>query len=284
MTEAQRIPGVLLALDATESARAALPVARALAEIEGAALHIVHAAPGHVPPAELLGRLGLDPAEVGRAILHPVGEPPAAGIVGLAREWRSPAIVLCPRTELREPRGPGPLGHVALEVLLTAPCPVVLVPPRRGRAAWRLREILLPHDGTPSAAQAFGCAADLSARAGARLHVLHVTDRGGRRAEEKGTFAAPRYLDQPQHEWPAWAREFMDRLASGSPLEPARVRLALAHGAPAAEIVHFAAAAGVDLIVLAWKGALEPERAETVKAVIRDAPAPVLVLRTGGSR
>jgi hypothetical protein len=75
--------------------------------------------------------------------------------------------------------------------------------------------------------------------------------------------APPSYVDQRQYEWPAWASEFLGRLAYTCPA-PSRIpklRLSLARGEPASEIVRFAAENSIDLTVLAWSGTLEPDRA-----------------------
>jgi hypothetical protein len=89
---------------------------------------------------------------------------------------------------------------------------------------------------------------------------------------------SPRYIDQPQHEWPAWAQEFLDRLcAVGRARGEIAIRLAVAQGEAGAAIVEFGRQS--DLIVLGWRGALEPDRAWTLRHVIRDTTCPVIVLR-----
>jgi nucleotide-binding universal stress UspA family protein len=90
----------------------------------------------------------------------------------------------------------------------------------------------------------------------------------------------PRYLDQPQHEWPAWSREFLERVRClGYPANIEKIRLVLAHGEASAAILEFARSNASDLITLAWRGSLEPERAQTMRRVIRNASCPVIVFR-----
>ena len=55
------------------------------------------------------------------------------------------------------------------------------------------------------------------------------------------------------------------------------MRLAVAQGEAGAAIVDFAQQS--DLIVLGWRGALEPGRARTMQRVIRDTTCPMIVLR-----
>jgi hypothetical protein len=50
-------------------------------------------------------------------------------------------------------------------------------------------------------------------------------------------------------------------------------------GEPGEEIVGFAREHPVDLIVVAWRGFLKPERAAAARAVIRAASCPLLILR-----
>jgi nucleotide-binding universal stress UspA family protein len=89
---------------------------------------------------------------------------------------------------------------------------------------------------------------------------------------------SPRYVDQPQHEWPAWAQEFLDRLhAVGGARNGIDGRLAVARGDAGAAILEFARES--DLIVMGWRGVLEPDRARTMQRVIRDTVCPVIVFR-----
>ena len=143
---------------------------------------------------------------------------------------------------------------------------------------WRLRRVLFPHDGSPAAAGAVRRAAEFARRAGAELLVLQVAVGGIPVPEERGSLTLPLYLDQPQHEWPTWVSEFIERLACVCPLAGLRVRLLLGRGEPAAEILRVVREESADLIVLAWKGNWAPEHAVTLKAVLREAPCPIMVV------
>ena len=205
----------------------------------------------------------------------------AAAIVKEAGERHAAMIVMCPqiRTDLRWRA----LGSVAAAVLRTAPCPVVLVPPARGRKRWALHRLLVPHDGTPTSAATIGLATDLALKAAAELVVLHVATPGAEMPTEPGTLVSPRYVDQPQHEWPAWAQEFLARLcAVGDVRSGTGMRLAVAQGEAGAAIVDFARQS--DLIVLGWRGALEPGRARTMQRVICETGCPMIVLRVDRDR
>jgi hypothetical protein len=56
-------------------------------------------------------------------------------------------------------------------------------------------------------------------------------------------------------------------------------QLAIAQGDPGSAIVDFARQS--DLVVLGWRGALEQDRARTLRRVIRDGVCPVAVIRVG---
>src|SRR6516162_4822153 len=170
------------------------------------------------------------------------------------------------------------LDRTATNVLRHAPCPVVLVPPGRGSIAWHLQHVLVPHDGTPTTSAALRPAAELAERASAELLLAYVTSVGAAPVES-GSLTTPRYVDQPQHEWPAWTSEFVKRLGCICPLGHLHVRLVLAHGNPAAEIVRLAKKQSTDLVVLAWRGKWEVPHAATLKAILHKARCPIMVLR-----
>jgi nucleotide-binding universal stress UspA family protein len=276
--QATRAPTVIAPLDGSVQAIAALSTAKVLAQLERATLHLVHVGERLLPADELLQVLGLAREHVRGSVIAQADGAPAASIVRLASEWQSPLIVMCTHTNPARPASE--LGSVAEAVLREAPCPVVLVRPELGLGPRALRRILVPHDGRPTTAAALQPAVDLVERSGAELDILHVATADTGRSVEPGTLTAPRYLDQPQHEWPVWTREFLDRLRHLCHCPPTvQTRLFLRTGEPGAEIVRFARERESDLIVVAWRGHLEGQRAATLRAVVRDATCPALVLR-----
>jgi nucleotide-binding universal stress UspA family protein len=272
---------VLAPLDGTRHATAAVPVACALARLLGASLHVLHVSrePGR-DPAELLAALGVDRLHVPELVIEARVGDPAETIVGVAEGWGDVLLVMGTHTGVRA--GPGAsLGPVCDAVFDAAHRPIVLVPPTRGDAPWALRTMLVPHDGTPATTVALAPAFYLAQRAGATMWALHVASPHEPPESCPGRLGSPRYIDQRQHEWPAWAREFLDRLASGQAVMPKALRLALAHGEPSSVIARFAAARQADLVVLCSHGLLGPGRGSVLRAVLRDAREPVLVLRCG---
>ncbi|HEX6939921.1 MAG TPA: universal stress protein [Longimicrobiales bacterium] len=269
---------ILVPLDGSPHATVALPVAQTLARLLDGTIHVLHVARRSMPPRELLHALGLAPEALRGTILDVSTGSPARAIVDAAAQYRDAILVLCTHTGMEKPYGA--LGHVAEQVLRTSHAPLVLVQPDRGHRPWTIDRILLPHDGAPTTAAAFGPAARLALRAHAELVVLYVAEPGGGQPREPGTFTMPRYVDQPQHEWPSWAAEFLERAGRiGEIPEQLALRLQVATGEPGAAIVRYAAEHGVDLIYIVWHGHPAPERARTMKAVVHDAPCPVLVCR-----
>ena len=275
MTSAQT---VLVPLDGSIRATAAVPVARGLAELFHATLAVLHVSEETLESAALADRMKLSSRDLRGLVVDQRTGAAAARIVQEATERHAALIVMCPRT--RMDARPRTLGTVAEAVLRAARCPVVLVPPTRGRRDWALRQLLLPHDGTPTSAATIGPATDLASKAAAKLVVLHVATAGAERPTEPGTLVSPRYVDQPQHEWPAWAEEFLDRLrAVGRATDGVDIRLVLAQGEAGSAIVDFARRNDSDLIVLGWRGVLEYDRAHTMRHVIRESICPVIVFR-----
>jgi nucleotide-binding universal stress UspA family protein len=280
-TETHTAP-ILVPLDGSLHACSAVPVAKSLAELRsGATVHLLHVSDTPLHPAEACDRLRITPGDLQGTVVSSLTGSPAERIVCVARDLGAEMIVLCRRLGARA-SGLG-IGHVAAQVLQEAPCDVVFVPPERGVAPWGLRRVCLPQDGTPSMANAIHPAAILATRSGASMVVLHVASDHPSAPLTAGTLTPPRYVDQPQHEWPAWVQEFLERTSCKCPLlDPSRLRFLLARGEPGAEIARVAEEQTADLVVLAWKGRLEPARAATLKWVIAAAPCPVLISRTPG--
>jgi len=270
-------PVIVVPLDGSEHALVALPVAKRLAELTDATVHLLHVARETLPPAEVLERIGLTATQLRGSVLGTKAGEPGSAIVQAGRELEAVLIVMCTHSGGDTDKT---LGSTALAVLTDAPCPLVLVRPERGVIPWALHQALLLHDGTPTISAAIRPAAELARRAGAEFIVLHVAAPGARLSSEQGSLMAPRYMDQPQHEWPAWGAEFIERLGCMCPLDALNVRMFLAQGALDDEVRRAAAAHSSDLIVLAWRGEWGGKHGAVVKTVIHGAPCPVMILRT----
>jgi nucleotide-binding universal stress UspA family protein len=266
---------ILVPLDGSEPALAALPIAKVLGEIEQASLLLVQVGESEMPDAALLDRLKFAGQEVEDATVETYAGEPAAEILRIADEIKPQMVVLCKHTAT-EPRNA--LGSTAMNVLRKVSCPLVLVPPERGSRPWHLHHLLVPHDGTPSTSAALWPAADIASHAHAELLIVHVADVRPA-PTESGSLTTPPYVDQPHYEWPAWSSEFVKRVASICPLGLLHVRLLLARGNPAEEIGRLAREQSTDLAVVAWRGLWEMPRAAIFKDLVSEARCPVMVVR-----
>ena len=152
-------PIILIPLDGSERALAALPVAKVLGDVERASLRIFHVADrrpaaGELPPTLRLEEPALDDFTIDLS----VGEP-AAEILLMAGKIKPRLIVMCTHTAAKREKV---LGSTAMNVVRNAACPVVLVAPERGSIPWQLQHVLVPHDGTPTTSAALPPVAELA--------------------------------------------------------------------------------------------------------------------------
>lgn len=273
---------ILVPLDGSIEAKIALPVAKLISRLTGSAVYVVHAADIALTPAEMLDRLNLSREEARNVVIELLSGPAPSAVVREAKEKDVRAIVMTTRGHTAyQGRTLRPVGEA---VLRDAPCPVIMVRPEiqeKVESMRSLRRILLPIDGAPSTMAVTGPALDLAERSGAQVDVIYVGEARAKRPTEPGTIEAPLYVDQPHHEWPAWAREFLARLSRvRKEALTVPLRLFVRSGRPAEEILRFATDTGTDLIVLEWRGKFDPAHAYVVRRVLEDAPCPVLLLRT----
>jgi len=273
---------VLVALDGSLAAATALPVARVVARQLGAGLEILHvsAADEFAPTRETLLPGGIRAREHIRVRVE-LGDPTAT-ILRLTEDPQVALLVLT--THGREIEPGRHLGHVAEAVIARATQPVLLVRPEAAAGphvvAAELRQFLVPLDGTPTTAGALAPAIALAGQLGATLDLLYVAAKGVTGAVERDSIGAPRYVDQPQHEWPAWGDEVVAHLRACCGELPAGVaaRVFLMTGDIDDAIARFAAEHHEDAVVLVRRSQLEPGRAVILRAVLDRTPCPVLLV------
>lgn len=272
-------PSVIVPLDGAEGAEATLVVARTLAELIDGMLHVVYAEGLSEDGPSLESTLQVSSSLLRGAVVDAVVDFGVPSILRILDEREGSILVLSRRLS---GAGSGDrIRPLAEELIRESRAPLVLVPSDFTAEGWSINRVLMPHDGTPTTAAAFGPSLSITESAGAELIVLHSAEAGVAHPREPGTFGGPQYVDQPQHEWPAWAHEFLERLGCIGCIPPGlRVRLALVTGSPGREIVSYASEHEVDLVVLAWHGHWAPDRARTVRAVIERVSCPVILLRT----
>ena len=274
---------LLVALDGSQAARTALPIARSVAEQLGVQLNILHVSPTSIPEEVVRSRLALEESDLEGAKLYlHLGEA-ALGILEMTNDPRTELVVLTTHGRVIEARQS--LGRVAEEVIATCRQPILLVRPESspategGRAASGIHRMLFPLDGTPTTFSALRPAMSLASRLGASVDLLYVLSPGQPIPVELGSIVAPRYVDQPQHEWPHWSRAAVQHLiAQAQCSSTVPVQAFLAIGETSAEILRFADEHQVDTIVLVRHSQLEAHRAHVLRAVLAHTPCSLLLL------
>ncbi len=269
---------VLVALDGSLEATRALPLARAVAAQLHARLVVIHAAREAADVADVSSLVALDGADLdGLSVEVRAGSPSTVIVEQLER----PGVELLVLTTVAAGDPDRDLGSVALNVTINTTRPILWLRPEAGleksETAPPISRLLVPLDGTHATAWALKPVTALAARLGASVDVLYVVSAAG---GGDADLPAPRYVDQQQHEWRNWSREVRERLmvecAGCAP--GAEIAVQIREGDPGAEIVRFAGEGHYDAIVLVRRSRLEPERAPTLRTVIRTSPCPVFVV------
>ena len=246
---------ILAAIDNSAVAQPVLDVASLVADLLGAEIEAVHAREDGEQTAHAA-------AEAFGIPLRSIGKPVVAALLEAGAEPDVVAIALGARGI---EAGRRPAGHVALQLALSLPKPLVVVPPE---AAGRLRRILVPLNGLELSAGTLAQTLRLAAHRKLEVIVLHVHDQE----------SIPLFSDQRQHELDSWADEFLRRHCP----EPELVRLETRIGAPGENVLQVAEHTSADLIALGWSQDLSPGRAAVVRAALERSPVPLLLVPAGG--
>jgi len=270
------VANIVLPLDGSTPSRAAAPIACALAKIYDATTHVLYVGERKHEPKQVLALLGLTLEDIPGAVLDPYQGDAAEVIARAAHELPQALIVMCTHT--------GPrvkfdcFGSVAEAVMEKNPERIVLLTPDRGDKPFVVRRILLAHDATPTSDVVIAPAAEIARRAGAEVIALHVAARQAASPEQPGSFPAPRYIDQPHHEWPTWAREFVDRMLTlHAPMESVHFNLVVAGGQPGSEVAQVARQKDVDLVIMACDRPWDCSGHTATRVVISTSGCPVLL-------
>ncbi|HVY47026.1 MAG TPA: universal stress protein [Minicystis sp.] len=266
---------IAVALVGAAPALHALAYARGVAQAMGAALHALCVRPTEILPRDVPRVLGVPEEALEGVVLHAETGEPADRLLAFLTAHPSAALVLA--ADEAGATDPFRVGAVAARLLAETEASLFIV---RDAPEPRLKRILVPLDGRPQTAQAIGMAGELARRAGASLEVLLVGEAHAR-ATEPGAMSPPQYVDQPQHEWQAFTREFLERFLGGIGHVPPEVttRFYLGAGDPAEQILRFCQELDADLITLVWHGDATAEHGRVFRDVLSKACCPVLVLR-----
>ncbi len=270
------VENVLLYLGNAKNSTIAVPVARKLADLYGATLHITYVGE-EIPDLSALGQgLGMDTQKTQSIVFEPGEENAVKQVARLAQELPKSLVVLA--TQTGGPIDEDHFGSMTESLFSSKPERAVVLSSCPGDNAWDVHRILLAHDGTPASDAATEAAAELAECAGVDVVALHVAARGEEPPGEPGSIPAPLYVDQPQHEWPMWAEEFMNRvLASGAPASRVHFKLVVSGGQAGSEVAKVAREEHVDLVVMAWHGHWNRKNCAT-RVVVRTSGCPVMLV------
>jgi nucleotide-binding universal stress UspA family protein len=175
-------------------------------------------------------------------------------------------------------------GSVADRVARQAPTPTLLVRADQGRAAAIVTRILVPLDGSDMAREALPLAAALARELGVPVHLVRVIDDDVVRASVvAGAIAAQAYAQKVEAVRLA-ATEELAAAAAALRDQGIEASTEVLSGFPAAALLEVIAA--TDLIVMTTHGRGGIQRlllGSVAETLVREATAPVLLLRAGAS-
>lgn len=243
---------VIAALDTSMAVQPVLLTTVALAKALDAEVEALHV----LEDGDRIPRTATAAEHVPLRVAH---GPVVDALVDVARADDVLALVLGARGS---PLGRKPLGSTALAVAMSVSKPVLVVPPE-ARSPGQLKRVLVPLEGgrshAPRAIVALAEGTELD------VFVLHVLE------EE----SLPRFTDQPQHEYPAQAHEFLRRFCPWG-IDSVHFEIRVGRSDELVPVV--AEQLDVDVIALGWAQELAPDRAPIVRAALDRAHVPVLLV------
>ena len=248
---------ILAALDDSAAAGPVLDIAGRLGALLEATVEAVHVAEdgtgqrataiaeaAHVP-------LRLRRGDVGAAVRAEVAERGATVLVIGARAAAA---------------GASPAGHIALDMVQSLDCAIVVVPP--GAASRPLRRVLVAVEGDGESEGLKGLFDHLGDLATPEVIAIHVIEPS----------ALPPFADSPVLEADAFKREFKIRAASSLLPDPSRVRFEMRVGETARVLSDATRELDADLLVLAWHRDLSEGHGRQVREMLAGALIPIVLL------
>lgn len=244
---------VLAAIDTSPAARTVLATSLAVATLTGGTAEAVHVG---ARTAEGPDALAAEPGVPLRVLAEPV----EASLLAALAEPTVVAGVFGARAATDPDR---PVGHTALSLLEHTSKPVVVVPPTAiGATPRRFQRLLLPLEGSEESSRpVLECLCTLVAT-DIDLVVLHVFSPA----------TAPRTLDHPDWDLPAWGSDFLVRYC------PDATHIELRGGPIGDRISEVCTDETADLIALSWSQDMSPGHATVIRDVLTHATVPVLLI------
>jgi nucleotide-binding universal stress UspA family protein len=289
---------VLVPLDGTRDATAALPIARTLAAAAGARISLLRVVRRHANPlaphatdvhdaADYLDRVVRDNLQ---STVLPVSTHVRSGdvaqeIINQLDQEEAEVIVMATRGHGGAVRAL--LGSVASDLLAQTPVPVVLLR-ADGRAIRALKTLLVPLDGSYESATARSTATSLAQLTGAHILVLRaVTPAPASLLQEAALYDTGMYPDPSQDDAVLMdARNYVVDVAARIKQQGVSAEGLALPGDIARTITQTAQSVNADLIVMrthARTGAARAVLGSVADAVVRSSLTPVMLLRAAAS-
>lgn len=292
---------ILVPLDGSSLAKAALPYAVELAGVTNGEIILLRAALAHTFPGadaseaqiaavaeaeEYLAPLAQELRDRGLGVQSCVYYGEAAEAIIEEADFRQ-ADLIAMSTHGRSGLSRLVLGSVATQVMRRARVPVLLVRPKdhEAPAHGSLRRMLVPLDGTAAAEAALPHAGMLAQAMGLELALLKVLPSATWAPVEESPeplFRGLRAWQQQRATERAEAQAYVENIARLLWRKGLRVETALEEGLAADRIVAYAEANGIDLVAMATHGRSAVGRlflGSVADEVMRSGVAPVLLVR-----
>ncbi len=246
---------IIAAIDTSAAAGLVLATAKAVAEMYDVVLEALHVGDEHDhDKARAM-------AKAAGVELRVASGTASERLLAAAEEEDVSAMVLGTRAL---PDSRRPIGRTAAELIAALKKTVIVVPPNAVRRA-RFSRVLIALDGTRESAESLEGVIQLAQGQQVYLVLVHVHEHG----------SAPRFSDQPQHETPAWAEEFLARYAPSSPND---VAFHVGFGSPAAYILKIAELRDVHVIALSCAQLDAPGHAAVAHELLERSHVPLLIV------
>jgi nucleotide-binding universal stress UspA family protein len=248
---------IVAAIDDSAAARPVLEVACRLGALLGMPVGAVHV------QEDGSGSSAAAIASAAGVALHTRSGNPVGALRSEVEELEADALVIGVRGV---PAGASPAGHVALDMVQSLDCTIVVVPPDATDRP--LRRVLVAVEGDGESHGLRGLFEHLGDRLVPEVIAFHVIEPS----------ALPPFADSPVFEADAFEREFRIRVASSVLADPSRVRFEMRVGDAADALRDAIRELDVDLVVLAWHRDLSGGHGRLVREMLTSAPVPVVLL------
>jgi nucleotide-binding universal stress UspA family protein len=266
---------IVIPLIGRGDARAAIGFGHRIAVSRQAILQLLYLSEKEEDPAVIISRFHLLPEDLFNSVVRQIHCPKEEFDEAIL------AVSALPEVEMLIFSDGDDLPNLTKKIVEKASSPILLTQSEFAPTVERgIRKILVPIDCTPSSAVAIESAVLFAEETGASLHVLHIATM--ETANEAGSLPIGPYMDQPQHDWPLWIREFWDRfIICVKEIAPQiNFKLHISRGEIDEEILLYAKSLECDLVTLTAGGS----SVELLNRLIRELPCPLLLVQPGKVR